>query len=763
VFLRTSLLLALTLSPLSAQESAEVQVEVGPWAVMGAFAMEDPKDLELELPPRKQLKQMVAGKAWDPMENPIEMSGKFLEWKAAVGKDPRGAETFDTGRFDLVALTGQAAGKQAAFLYCSIRADSTTERTIYFGSDDSYVMWLNGERIASAAELRGVNIYEENVVLQLEQGTNHLLVQVNQGGGTWAFEMQSPRTVDQVAINNSVDRGVDFLIGRQLLDGSWENRHRQYRNGPTALAVYALLSSGVSPQHPAVQRGLEYLRSEPSDKTYSAGCELMALAALDDPNLLPWIEERAEDLISWQENNGAWAYPEGHWDLSTTQFAMLGLRAAATQGVEIPRKVWESAIRCALFSQEPLDRGLDKPRAGFVYYPGHGTGYTGSMTSAGVAILSIAREQLGPKLKRTELLKVNAAIDAGVEWLAQEFSLSLNPNKPDGAYFYYWLYGVERAGALLDTPMIGRHDWYAEGASVLVTGQGGSGEWSTPWGDRDSSTCFALLFLKKATAVAAVTGESKPRNKRHRSTAAAPDKVELHVVSGDPIVVWVVPPKKVTLSGATYFGRKPGGAWKEIAKGAEQRFASQLRFDSPGSWELRAEATGADGKAFDSEVVKIEYETGVLPRDLAYASDSTRNLVPAYRPEVTVSTQNGGHAGDRLVDNLYWSFWKCAPRDSMPEVTIKLRKKAKVQKLLLSQAHTRKSERDAHPHVSQIELWLDKDKEPTVYAVHTSPSRKTVIEFPPRTRIKNLRIRITGIEGGELGNASVGFTEIELH
>ena len=63
----------------------------------------------------------------------------------------------------------------------------------------------------------------------------------------------------------------------------------------------------------------------------------------------------------------------------------------------------------------------------------------------------------------------------------------------------------------------------------------------------------------------------------------------------------------------------------------------------------------------------------------------------------------------------------------------------------------------------EAELWLDKDKEPTVYAVHTSPARKTVIEFPPRTRIKNLRIRITDVEGGVLGAASVGFTEIELH
>lgn len=763
MFLRTSLLLTLTSSLLPAQEKAEVKVEVGPWAVMGPFLQEDPNDLGLEHPPRKQLRKMVGGRDWDPLGNPIERSGGFLTWKPAVGANPRGTEAFDVGRFDLVALTGEAAAKQAAFLYASITASAETERTVYFGSDDGYVMWLNGERIAEAAESRSVNVYEENVVLQLVEGANHLLVQVNQNGGTWALEMQAPRSVNQVAINQTIDKGVEFLLGRQLLDGSWEDKQIKYRNGATALAIYTLLSSGVSKQHPAVQRGIEYLRCEPSDMTYSAGCELMALAAMDDPGLLPWIEERAEDLISWQDSNGSWAYPEGHWDLSCAQFAMLGLRAAASQGVEIPQKVWEKAVRGAFLGQQTGAKKADPPRIGFTYYPGHPTGYTGSMTSAGVAILAIAREQLGTRLKRTDLLKVNAAIDAGMEWLAHEFSLAVNPQKPGGDHFYYWLYGVERAGALIDTPMLGRHDWYAEGASLLVEGQSAAGGWSTPWGDHDTSTCFALLFLKKATAAAAVTGERKPINKRHQKTAPAPDKVELHAVTGDPIVVWVVPPKGATLESASYFGRKPGGAWLPLGDGSDQRFAHQLRFDAPGIWELRAEATAAGGKALASDILSVAYETGVRPEDLAYASDSTRNLVPTYRPEVTVSSQNGGHAGDRLVDNAYWSYWLCAPTDASPELTIQLRKKAKVQKLLLSQARTRKSEHDAHPHVSQIELWLDKDKEPTVYAVHTSPARKTVIEFPPRTRIKNLRIRITDVEGGVLGAASVGFTEIELH
>jgi len=100
--------------------------------------------------------------------------------------------------------------------------------------------------------------------------------------------------------------------------------------------------------------------------------------------------------------------------------------------------------------------------------------------------------------------------------------------------------------------------------------------------------------------------------------------------------------------------------------------------------------------------------------------------------------------------------------DPSPTVSIKLRKKAKVDRILLSQAHTRKSEHELHPHVAQIELWLNKDKEPTIYQVETSPARKTVIEFPKTMKINFLKIVVTQIEGGILGNASVGFSQVEL-
>jgi hypothetical protein len=66
-------------------------------------------------------------------------------------------------------------------------------------------------------------------------------------------------------------------------------------------------------------------------------------------------------------------------------------------------------------------------------------------------------------------------------------------DRPD--WYYYYLYGLERAGVLTGTEVFGRREWYPEGAQALLRMQGGNGSW-----DNDAwNTCFAILFLKRAT------------------------------------------------------------------------------------------------------------------------------------------------------------------------------------------------------------------------------------------------------------------------
>jgi hypothetical protein len=51
------------------------------------------------------------------------------------------------------------------------------------------------------------------------------------------------------------------------------------------------------------------------------------------------------------------------------------------------------------------------------------------------------------------------------------------------------------------TPKFGTHDWYKEGAALILSQQRSDGSWEARAGTSGPvpDTCFAILFLKKAT------------------------------------------------------------------------------------------------------------------------------------------------------------------------------------------------------------------------------------------------------------------------
>jgi hypothetical protein len=91
--------------------------------------------------------------------------------------------------------------------------------------------------------------------------------------------------------------------------------------------------------------------------------------------------------------------------------------------------------------------------------------------------------------------KKDPVIKAGMNWLAANFNVS------DG---YSYLYGLERAGMLYDTEKIGPYFWYTEGTNFLLDAQNADGSWGAYppgewWNSSTWDTCFAVLFLKRAT------------------------------------------------------------------------------------------------------------------------------------------------------------------------------------------------------------------------------------------------------------------------
>ena len=251
---------------------------------------------------------------------------------------------------------------------------------------------------------------------------------------------------------------------------------------------------------------------------------------------------RATKFIETSTSNGVWGYPQGIGDLSNTQYALLGLFAAERLGLPVDKKIYYKVVRFFIDSQEqdgptisrpfvvpaadqPIDwewrKKLEKqiadlkkrnktdslsklyPRSsvsiitmrarGWKYRSDHGK-VSGSMTTAGIACMIIAKAYLekwrSSRWKKL-LPQINESIRDGCAWVAHNFKVDKNPN---GGHLYYYLYGLERAGILSGVEHFASHNWYLEGAKKMLKDQKKDGKFKNT-----IDTCFALLFLKRAT------------------------------------------------------------------------------------------------------------------------------------------------------------------------------------------------------------------------------------------------------------------------
>jgi hypothetical protein len=131
----------------------------------------------------------------------------------------------------------------------------------------------------------------------------------------------------------------------------------------------------------------------------------------------------------------------------------------------------------------------------------HGGDSYGSMTAAGTASLFIIADVLEPASgcpclsgrSQSRAGPSARAIENALDWLGQRFSAKENPGR-GGGHHLYWLYCVERVGIAAGYKRFGDHDWYKEGAEILVKAQK-DGHWGS-----FEDTCFALLFLYKGRA-----------------------------------------------------------------------------------------------------------------------------------------------------------------------------------------------------------------------------------------------------------------------
>ena len=359
---------------------------------------------------------------------------------------------------------------------------------------------------------------------------------------------------DQRRVDEAIAKGVAFLRTQNTEDPLGTHAFE--------LVLWTLVHAGVRPGDARFDDLFKRVMSDPLTLTYRVSLQAMILEELDRVKYQKRLFHCAQFLIDNQCKNGQWSYGEAtrlleppsddvatgvknfgdpaagrkpdvvrkltvkrtrdgpdEGDNSNSQYAALGLRACHDAGIVLPR---ESILRARawwrLSMQEEEVKGRPAvatgpegamPPAGWCYGGRtHGHKPYGTMTAGAVGSLAICGFLLGEKNPLKEV-----AVLRGLAWMGREFTVSANPGPPEHSpnntawMTSYWLYAMERAGILAGVDTMGGHKWYPEGVKFLLQQQKGDGSWlgAMPHPDRPVElnavwdTCFAILFLKRAT------------------------------------------------------------------------------------------------------------------------------------------------------------------------------------------------------------------------------------------------------------------------
>jgi hypothetical protein len=342
------------------------------------------------------------------------------------------------------------------------------------------ILWAGLVLILLCASAASARITDEQVQSAIQRIIERLY-QLQNERGTWDPEQANPDTKDHTF-------GANY-------------------GGMTAIATYALLTAGESYQSPRLKRAIDFLATAELKGTYAVGLANHVWANLP-PRFEPQMKKNTEWLlgaVGGGPAKGGYTYlslqgmvnpgssaPGGPFDNSNTQYGVLGVWEAAKRGLPVPQGYWQR-IGQHFTQMQHEDGGWS-----YVYPvapPGNSflsnLGRYGSMTAGGLACLFIVQDYLHtddfrrPGVTRSHPLTLN--IQKGLDWFDQHFKPNENPSVGGTALgdVYYYLMGVERIGLASGYKHFGEHDWYAEGAEILMRSPG----------NQPYQLAFSLLFL----------------------------------------------------------------------------------------------------------------------------------------------------------------------------------------------------------------------------------------------------------------------------
>lgn len=290
-----------------------------------------------------------------------------------------------------------------------------------------------------------------------------------------------------------IERGLQYLVSRQHVDGSFGSGAYRGNIAVTALAGMALMCEGSLPNRgrfgEEVNRVLDYVLSNchenglilyvPSASRgpmYEHGFATLFLAecygSSPRDDLREKLSRAVRLIVTTQNNEGGWRYlPQPlDADISVTICQIMALRAARNAGIHVPK---ETIDRCVDYVKK-----CQNPDGGFRYMliPGESAF---ARSAAGVVALYSAGIYEGPEIER------------GIEYLSR-FIPEPGVIRQEPYYFYGHYYCAQamwqRGGQLWQR-------YYAGIRDELIAKQQPDGSWSDPISP-EFGTAMALLVLQ---------------------------------------------------------------------------------------------------------------------------------------------------------------------------------------------------------------------------------------------------------------------------
>ncbi len=377
--------------------------------------------------------------------------------------------------------------------------------------------------------------------------------------------------LDEDEVRAAIERGLDWIESRQAADGSFDEGYiGTFPIGPTALSALTLIKGGRG-ESEGVEEAFGFIASRELTRTYGTGILLMAIEALyapspdeleerDDPYATVTrkqfkkaprgLKKMLSDAATWllkTRHRPLWGYPflagemgGNEWDHSNTQYALLGLAAAARVGFKVKTNDLFEVLEQMLAGQEQdgpevepffvpaadksfaeldeLQQDLAEARAraregepddtvvrvrdfyesvetstmkarGWAYLP-FGPADPGNNTHGALGMPqytevnnSMTAASLAAVIILKSILEDNRTYQKRYARLVDQSIrdgvawLTHHWTIDDPHHPYYYLYGLERVGVLTGLETFGEHDWYLEGGQHILAAQNADGSW----------------------------------------------------------------------------------------------------------------------------------------------------------------------------------------------------------------------------------------------------------------------------------------------